>query len=83
MRNDDAFNKLFFQLVESFHEKKEATLPRKCKAPRCLEIGEGEGYHSATIEEQYCQKYFEALNFSNYWNSREIQSSTNTWNPFF
>ena len=40
MRNDDAF-KLFFQLVESICEKtdtEEASLPRKRKAPRCLEV---------------------------------------------
>jgi len=66
MRNDDAF-KLFFQLVESLCEKndtEEATLPRKRKALRCFEVGEGEGYHSSTVEEHYCQKYFEALDLA-------------------
>ena len=55
MRNDDA-SKLFFQLVELICEKtatEEASLPRKRKAPRHLEVGEGESYHSATIEEHY------------------------------
>ena len=60
--------KLFFQLVESIHEKtdteEEASLPRKCKAPRRLEVGKGENYHSATIEEHYRQKYFEALDLA-------------------
>ena len=66
MRNDDA-SKLFFQLVESICEKtdtEEASLPRKYKAPRRLEVGEGESYHSATIEEHYCQNYFEALDLA-------------------
>ena len=66
MRNDDAF-KLFFQLVESIRERtdtKEAILPRKRKAPRRLEVGEGEGHHSATVEEHYRQKYFEALDLA-------------------
>ena len=47
VRNDDA-SKLFFQLVESIHEKtdaEKASLPRKHKAPKHLEIGEGESYH--------------------------------------
>ena len=55
MRNDDAF-KLFFQLVESICERidtEEAILPRKYKASRRLEVGEGEGHHSATVEEHY------------------------------
>ena len=66
MRNDDAF-KLFFQLVESIHEKndtEEVSLPRKCKAPKHLEVGEGESYHSATLEEHYRQNYFEALDLA-------------------
>ena len=66
MRNDDAF-KLFFQFVESLHEKtdtEEATLPRKHKAPRRFEVREGEGYHSGTVEEHYHQKYFEALDLA-------------------
>ena len=61
MRNDDAF-KLFFQLVESICGKtdtEEASLPKKRKAPRRLEVGEGESYHSATIEKHCRQKYFE------------------------
>ena len=59
MRNNDAFM-LFFQLLESLHEKndtEDATLPRKRKAPRHLEAGE-EGYHSATIEVHYRLQYF-------------------------
>ena len=66
MRNDDVF-KVFFQLVETMRVKtdtEEATLLRKRKAPRRLEVGEGESYHSATIEELYRQKYFEALDLA-------------------
>ena len=29
-----------------------------------MEVGEGEGYHSSTIEEHYRQKYFEALDLA-------------------
>ena len=66
IRNDDSF-KLFFQLIEALCEKtdtEEPILPRKRKAPRHLEVGEGEGYHSSTIEEHYRQKYFEALDLA-------------------
>ena len=66
MRNDDA-SKLFFQLVESICEKthtEEANLPRKHKVPRRLEVGKGESYHSATIEEHYRQNYLEALDLA-------------------
>ena len=31
-------------------DTEEAILPRKRKAPRRLEVGEGEGHHSATVE---------------------------------
>ena len=77
MRNDDAF-KLFFQLVESICERtntEEAILPRKRKAPRRLEVGEGEGHHSATVEEHYRQKYFEALDLA----INGIQEIQSTW----
>ena len=63
MRNDDAFK----QLVESICERtdtEEAILPRKRKAPRRLEVGKGEGHYSATVEEHYRQKYFEALDLA-------------------
>ena len=69
MRNDDVF-KLFFQLVESICEKtdtEEASLPRKRKAPRCLEVGEGESYHSATIESIIIKNALKLLRVSNYW----------------
>ena len=36
-------------------------LPRKQKAPKHLEVGSAEGYHSASVQEYYHQLYFEAL----------------------
>ena len=65
MRNDDAFKLFSNCYLESIHEKtntEEASLPRKCKAPRCANVGEGENFHSATIEEHYHQKYLKVLN---------------------
>ena len=55
MRSVEKF-KLFFQLVESLRITlgcEEPILPRKRKAPRHLEYGDKEGYHSPTIEEHY------------------------------
>lgn len=37
------------------------SLPRKRKAPKRYEVGEAEGYHSPTVEEQYRRYYFEAI----------------------
>ena len=48
MRSDDAF-KLFFKLVESIREKtdtEEASLPRKRKEPRRLEVGYALAYYA-------------------------------------
>ena len=36
----------------------------KKKAPRCFEIGDGEGYHSLTVQEHYHTMYFEALDYA-------------------
>ena len=58
---------LFFHLIESLCTRldcEEPVLPRKRKAPRHLEYGDGEGYHSLTIEEHYRQQYFEALDLA-------------------
>ena len=58
---------LFFQLMESLHVRldcEEPILPQKRKAPKRLEYGVGEGYHSLTTEEHYRQKYFEALDLA-------------------
>ena len=66
MRTDEAFE-LFFQMVERLHgctDTKELTLPRKGKAPKRIEIGEGDGYHSPTVQEHYRQQYFEAIDLA-------------------
>jgi hypothetical protein len=41
----------------------QASLPRKRKVPRHIEIGTGEGYYPATPKEYYSQQYFECLDF--------------------
>ena len=61
-RMDEVFE-LFFQLIECLSDKVGAdgpTLPRKRKAPKCYEIGEG-GYHSPMVLDHYRQLYFEAI----------------------
>ena len=66
MRSDEKF-KLFFQLVESLRVRldcEEPVLPRKRKAPRHLENGNEEAYHSFTTEEHYRIQYFEALDLA-------------------
>ena len=66
MRSDEAFG-LFFKLVECVRKStdtEEPSLPRKRKAPRRFEIGDGEGYHSLTVEEHYRTMYFEALDYA-------------------
>lgn len=55
IRTDEAFE-LFFQVVEhlrSLTETEEPTLPRKRKAPKRLEVGDGDPHHSSTIQEHY------------------------------
>ncbi len=42
----------------------EPLLPQKRKAPKRLEIGDGECYFSATVEDHYRQIYFEALDLA-------------------
>ena len=60
MRSADSF----FSLVEKASHQtvcKEPALPRKRKAPKHLEVGSSEGFHSASIQEYYRQLYFEVL----------------------
>ena len=66
MRSDEKF-KLFFQLEKSLRVRldcEEPVLPRKRKAPRHLEDGNEEAYHSFTTEEHYRIQYFEALDLA-------------------
>ncbi len=58
---------LFWKYVECMQKRtdtNEPLLPRKRKAPRRLEIGDGECYFSATVEDHYRQIYFEALDLA-------------------
>ena len=57
---------LFWKNVKCIRKRKdtnEPLLPRKRKAPMRYEIGDGECYSSATVEEHYQQIYFETLDF--------------------
>ena len=58
---------LFFKYVLQSCERTgtaEPSLPRKRRAPRHLEIGEGEGYYSPTAEDHYRRIYYEALDLA-------------------
>ena len=66
MRTDENFT-AFFDLCNCFCERTNTNLPIlpwKRKAPRRFEIGTGEGSHSATFEDHYCQVYFEVLDLA-------------------
>ena len=68
IRTDEAFD-LFFQLVEQLREStddhvEQPSLPQKRKVPQHLEIGDGDGYHSPTIQQHYRQQYFEAIDLA-------------------
>ena len=63
MRTDEAFG-LFFEYLEKLRNSTETegpSLPRKRKAPRDLDVGQGDAYHSPTIQEHYRRQYFEAI----------------------
>ena len=65
MRSSGAFD-LFFELVERFRDKhgvSKPSLPRKRKAPRHLEVGTGSGYFCTSVQEHYCQIYYEVIDF--------------------
>ncbi len=66
MRTGEAFD-LFFQLVESLRcrtNTEEPLLPRKRKAPTRFEVGDGDHYHSPTVQEYYSRQYFEAIDLA-------------------
>ena len=65
MRTDEAFN-LFFKLVQQLFDKTNTAepIPRKRKAPKCFEVGDGDSYHSPTVMKYYHRQYFEALNLA-------------------
>ena len=63
MATDKAFG-LFFELLEKLCNSTETegpSLPKKRKAPRDIDVGQGDVYHSPTIQEHYRQQYFEAI----------------------
>ena len=50
---------MFFKLVEQQCDRAdiaEPSLPKKGKAPKHLEVGKGDGYHSFTVHEYYCRE---------------------------
>ena len=66
MRTDEAFG-LFFERVELLCNSTDTegpSLPRKRKAPKDLEVGHGDAYHSPTIQEHYRRQYFEAIDMA-------------------
>jgi hypothetical protein len=66
MRNEGDF-KLFFQHLEilrSHTDTEEPSLPRRKRVPSWMEIGEGSGSHSTSIEEHYRVQYYEALDLA-------------------
>ncbi len=66
MRSDSMLE-LFWKYVECMQKRtdtNEPLLPRKRKAPKRLEIGDGECYFSVTVEDHYRQIYFEALDLA-------------------
>ena len=66
MRTDEAFD-LFFKLVQQLSDKTntaEPSLPRKRKAPKHFEVGDGDRNHSPTVMEYYRRQYFEALDLA-------------------
>lgn len=66
MRNEDTF-KLFFQRLEQlrvFTDSEDPTLPRRKRAPKRLEVGDGIGYHATTVEEHYRIQYYEVLDLA-------------------
>ena len=55
MRSDE-MSELFYKHVQCLcvhTHTEEASLPRKRKAPSMFEVGEGDGYHSPTVEDHY------------------------------
>ena len=49
------------ECIQKWTDGNEPLLPQKRKAPKQYEMGNGECYFSATVEEYYRQLYFEAL----------------------
>jgi len=66
MRTAESF-KQFFDLLTILHPKynvEPPVLPRKRRAPRRVEIGDGDGYHADNIEDYFRAQYFEAIDLA-------------------
>ena len=89
MKTEQAFD-LFFQRLELLlHQASvaEPSLPRSRKLPKWLEYGDGEAFHSSTVEEHYRRKYFEVLDLEvcsittqSFWPTR-VHHLRKTWVP--
>ena len=66
MRTSESF-KNFFETLKILHSGfnvEAPVLPRKWRAPKRIEIGEGECYHVDDVEDYYCIQYFEAIDLA-------------------
>ena len=63
MRSEEMFH-LFFELLTKVIEHTGPVLPRKRDAPIQYDDGNGQSYHSPTVEEHYRVKYFEAIDLA-------------------
>ena len=66
MRTSEAFD-LFYKLIMNLQVQtgiNPPVLPRKRRTPAHLEVGDGEAYHSQTIQEHYLRYYYEALDYA-------------------
>ena len=66
MRTDKAFV-LFLEIVKCDCDRlntDQPTLARKRKTPKRFEVGEGDGYHSPTVQDYFRMIYYEALDLT-------------------
>ena len=66
MRSDE-ISELFYKHVQCLRVHthiEEPSLPRKRRAPSRFKVGEGDGYHSPTVEDHYRKLYFEVLDLA-------------------
>ncbi len=89
MRNEDDI-KLFFEhlpKLQSSTGTEEPYIPRRKRAPKRFEIGDGIGYHADSVEELYKNQYYEALDWpllaSKINLSNQVMQCTKIWRCFF
>ena len=63
MRTAESFKQFFdlLTILRPQYNVESPVLPRKRKAPKRIEIGDGDGYHTDNIEDYYGVQYFEAI----------------------